>query len=382
MFVVPLEAACHTHASCAMHLRRDLPKFSYCRFYIVARRLHENTARREPKNTYWRLKVAWSKFLTFADPFQYTEAVRAADMQIFPTAKGEFRAELTQVTMNELWMQRFDENLPRVHKGAARPGRRIFSFLTEDQPEVRNRGRLLSLGELCADDHEMQHAVTSGNYHFGCMSLRPEELAAACKALVGSEFDTEGSTRFMRPNPDLMERLLKLHEMAARFGKTVPEFFELPEVVRAIEQQLIHALVRCLADGNVSTINGRAISHKIIARFEEFMEANPNSPLHLAEVCVAVGAAERTFRAACEEHLGMGPIRYLTLRRMHLVHRALVRTAGSAATVTQVATDHGFWELGRFAVAYRELFGESPKVTLQRAPNHRPANKSRPSSIA
>jgi AraC-like DNA-binding protein len=315
------------------------------------------------------LKVAWSKVLTFADPYQYTEAVRAADMQIFPTAKGEFRAELTQVTMNELWMQRFAENLPRVHKGAARPGRRVFSFLTEDQPEVHNRGRLLSLGELCADDHEMQHAITTGNYHFGCMSLRPEKLAAACKAIVGFEFDIEHSARFMRPNPDLMERLLKLHAMAGGFAKTMPELFELPEVVRALEQQLIHALVRCLTDGNVSTMKSGTLRHKaIVARFEEFMEANPNTPLYLTEVCAAVGAAERTLRAACEEHIGMGPIRYLTLRRMHLIHRALVRTAPSKATVTQVATDHGFWELGRFAVAYRELFGEPPSVTLQRPP--------------
>jgi AraC-like DNA-binding protein len=310
--------------------------------------------------------VAWSKVLTFADPFQYTEAVRAADMQIFPTAKGEFRAELTQVTMNELWMQRFDENLPRVHKGAARPGRRVFSFLTADQPEVHNRGRLLSLGELCADDHEMQHATTTGNYHFGCMSLRPEELAAACKAIIGCEFDAERSTRFMRPNPGLMERLLKLHEVAGGFAKTMPELFELTEVVRAFEQQLIHALVRCLTDVNASTIKGGALRHRVIvARFEEFMEANPNTPLHLTEVCAAVGATERTLRAACEEHVGMGPIRYLTLRRMHLVRRALLR-ADSSTTVTRIATDHGFWELGRFSVAYRELFGEAPSVTLKR----------------
>ncbi len=53
----------------------------------------------------------------------------------------------------------------------------------------------------------------------------------------------------------------------------------------------------------------------------------------------------------------MGPIRYLTLRRMHLVRRALLRTDPSKATVTQVATEYGFWELGRFSVAYRTLFG-------------------------
>jgi hypothetical protein len=109
------------------------------------------------------LKVAWSTVLNFTDPFPYTAAIRAADMQIFPTEKGEFRAELTQVTLNKLWMQRFNENLPRVHKGTIRRGRRVFTFLTKDQPEVYNRGRLLSLAEICADDFEVQHARTSGD---------------------------------------------------------------------------------------------------------------------------------------------------------------------------------------------------------------------------
>jgi AraC-like DNA-binding protein len=61
----------------------------------------------------------------------------------------------------------------------------------------------------------------------------------------------------------------------------------------------------------------------------------------------------------------MGPIRYLTLRRMHLVRRALLHSDPSTATVTQIVTDHGFWELGRFSVAYRTLFGEPPSETLR-----------------
>jgi AraC-like DNA-binding protein len=155
--------------------------------------------------------------------------------------------------------------------------------------------------------------------------------------------------------------------MVGGIAKTAPELFELPEVVRALEQQLIHALVRCVTEGIVSPISNGNLRHKaIVARFEEFLEANPNSPLYLTEVCTAVGAAERTLRAACEEHVGMGPIRYLTLRRMHLVRRALAQAAPSAATVTQIATDHGFWELGRFAVAYRVMFGETPSLTLNR----------------
>jgi hypothetical protein len=37
------------------------------------------------------------------------------------------------------------------------------------------------------------------------------------------------------------------------------------------------------------------------------------------------------------------------------------------ARVTDIATEHGFWELGRFSVNYRHIFGETPSVTLRRA---------------
>jgi transcriptional regulator GlxA family with amidase domain len=101
-------------------------------------------------------------------------------------------------------------------------------------------------------------------------------------------------------------------------------------------------------------------------RFNEYLEAHSGRPLYITEICAGIGVAERTLRASCEEHLGMGPIRYLTLRRMHIVRRALQRADSSNSTVTRIVTDHGFWELGRFSVAYRELFGESPSETSRK----------------
>ena len=62
----------------------------------------------------------------------------------------------------------------------------------------------------------------------------------------------------------------------------------------------------------------------------------------------------------------MSPTRYLWLRRMHLASRALRMADPTTTTVTQIATSYAFWELGRFAVAYRSLFGETPSATLRR----------------
>jgi AraC-like DNA-binding protein len=53
---------------------------------------------------------------------------------------------------------------------------------------------------------------------------------------------------------------------------------------------------------------------------------------------------------------------------MHLVRRDLRSADAEKTTVTEIATDYGFWELGRFEGAYRSLFGEPPSAALRRPP--------------
>jgi hypothetical protein len=46
-----------------------------------------------------------------------------------------------------------------------------------------------------------------------------------------------------------MSRLLKFHEMIGQIAKTTPDVLALPEVARALEQELIHLMIRCLTEG-------------------------------------------------------------------------------------------------------------------------------------
>ena len=319
--------------------------------------------------------MAWSRVLAFDDPLQYQAAIRAGDWQVYPTKRGQFRAQLTQITMNQLWMQSFHHELPQIQTGTVTPNRRVIGFLTEaHQPAIHHRGEKLSPHDIIVNTETM-HIRTEGDCCYGGMSLPYDGFDTACEALTGNQFALSSCKSVVRPSPDLMMRLLNLHQVVGRIAETTPELFDLPEVVRSLEQKSIHLMVRCLSEGTVATMSNGGQRHEaIIARFEEFLEANPNTPLYLPEICAAIGAAERTLRAACEQRIGMGPIRYLTLRRMHLVHRALARTAPSTATVTQVATDHGFWELGHFSVAYRLMFGETPSQTLNRSPRESDRN--------
>jgi AraC-like DNA-binding protein len=102
-------------------------------------------------------------------------------------------------------------------------------------------------------------------------------------------------------------------------------------------------------------------------RFENVLKDAEDRPLHLPEVCAAIGVSERTLRLHCLEHLGLSPHRYLLLRRMNQARRALAAADPTMTTVTAVAMRYGFWELGQFSVGYRHIFGEPPSVTLQRS---------------
>ena len=75
--------------------------------------------------------------------------------------------------------------------------------------------------------------------------------------------------------------------------------------------------------------------------------------------------AGRTLFKHFQAFKGIGPMGYLRRIRMDRVREALA-AAESGETVTDIALRWNFHELGRFAGAYRRLYGEPPSATLRR----------------
>jgi AraC-like DNA-binding protein len=312
----------------------------------------------------------FSQVRTFSDPHLCESALQSVSQaELLPTARGDFKVELTQVAMNKLRMQRIQIDLPQVSSVAVERDRKAVAFLVEpSSPALRHSGLEVTQSDIFLYEHDVAHVRSMPNSLIGTMSLPMDDFPRACEAIIGSVLLEKPRHSVVRPNPGLLSRLRELHRTIGKLAHDAADILELSEVQRALTEKLVHALVRCLADGTgVETTIGERRHSATIALFRDFLAANPDSPLYLTEICAALGVAERTLRASCEEHLGMGPIRFLTLRRMHLVRRALLGADPAKSTVTKIVTDHGFWELGRFSVAYRTLFGETPSTTLRRS---------------
>jgi AraC-like DNA-binding protein len=328
--------------------------------------------------------VPWSTIARFTDPSACERAIQGVSaIEIYPMSSGKFDTEITKVRFNRVWMQRFHSSLPQIVTYGPSSDRQAISFLTEEKsPQLLYCGVEVLPGNIVVSGSDVVHKRFDADIRKGAMSLPKAELNSAFEALMGFGIREQQDLRIVRPDPAVMSRLLQLHRGIGQLAHDTPDVLELPEIDRALEQQLIHLMVRCLAGNDTVRISpGRRRHAATMVKLEEFLEANSDRPLYLPEVCAALNVAERSLRASCEEHLGMGPIRYLTLRRMRLVRKALLLAEHSETTVTSVATDHGFWELGRFSVAYRALFGEAPSDTLRRPAIQAVVEVTRPSSL-
>ena len=283
------------------------------------------------------------------------------------TGRGVFAAAATRIDLHRLKMQRIRVSHSGHGHGHQMIDRAAIVFAT---------GGMVWKGvELAASDIGLVHADRPFWYHhrapvqFGSMSLSPEELAGMSVAMSGRDLTLPLNYLTMRATPASHAKLLRLHAAASDLAQRAPEMVTHSEAARGLEQALIEAMFACMDAQAVETRRGWRHQTAIVKRFRAALEENTEEPIYMPELCQRLGLSMRALRNYCHDHLGMGPKRYLLLRRMNLAYQALRAAQPSETTVTQVATRFGFWELGRFAVEYRAWCGELPSATLNRMPN-------------
>ena len=101
---------------------------------------------------------------------------------------------------------------------------------------------------------------------------------------------------------------------------------------------------------------------KLSAEVKAYIHDHARSLPTIADLSRFAGVSARTLQQRFRESEGCGPIEYL--RRVRLEGaRHEMKTAEPGRTVSEIATDWGFFHLGRFSAEYKIAFGELPSST-------------------
>jgi methylphosphotriester-DNA--protein-cysteine methyltransferase len=199
------------------------------------------------------------------------------------------------------------------------------------------------------------------------ISFPEAEIAPTSVALFGRDLTPSRDCSSVQVSPTAVARLRRLHAQVNRLAETAPKVIENPRVAERVEAALSEAVLSALAEGRVREDRSAQRHHsKIVEKLHDLGQQYFGEPLYLTEICKKLGVTARTLHNSCREQLGMSPVRYLLLRRLHLAHQALTVASRGETSVTEIAMRFGFFEFGRFAQFYRSVFGETPSATLAR----------------
>jgi len=103
-----------------------------------------------------------------------------------------------------------------------------------------------------------------------------------------------------------------------------------------------------------------------LVRALDWLRGHLSEPVDLELLASVAGVRPRTLESHFKTFLGTTPLGWLRQTRFANARRAL-ESGRADATVTRIALANGFGQLGRFAVEYRAIFGETPSATLRRS---------------
>lgn len=305
---------------------------------------------------------------TFSDPDEYAAAFGAAAVSITICGPGDFTAEMTRLKLQNMDLLRCSERVSRI-AFISPPSDRVFVIFPYGRSSIVSNGHEVRVRKMVFHGRgEQAYQVTREACQWGLLSLTSEQLGETSNTLSGQKLTNPASGQYLRPARAHAEQFHRIFRKACRLAEFHRRgVIEHPEVRRAVEQELLYALVNCL----ISTRSEPSSEHRqpanVMARFEGIVDNRMNEKLSVPELCAELNIPERTLRTYCTNFLGMGPSKYVLLRRLNRVRGALQKETTSTSTVASIARAHQFLELGRFAKVYRSVFDELPSTTLERS---------------
>ena len=235
---------------------------------------------------------------------------------------------------------------------------------------ILNRRRIpLSIDESCVIP---PHAELPISYHRGyrqlVLVLDADALYRKLESLIGTSVGVplaiDSATNFRTPELRNLRRMILF--LASELDSPNSRFSDL---ALAEFEQAIFVSFLAAHRHNYSGLFDRAprdASPKQIRRAEAYIEANWDKALTVEAISDAMGVSVRSVFKSFKQARGCSPMEFVKELRLRHAQEMFLQ-ASPSTSVTAVAFQCGFSNLGHFARDYRLRFGELPSETLSQS---------------
>lgn len=317
--------------------------------------------------------LSYARHEVFTDGDHLSAAVRHLNLELVQRVSGPFHGDLYFGALGDTTVQFIHLNQPTISRA------------------INARDRLAVLIQLRGSDPCIWNGYESqgssvitygpGHEHFGS---EPKEFECAFVSIPLERIDLLVERDHEATVGQLRTGCHHLQAPAVGFVEIEKQLTQLQAVIDSKPVLLTHPAVRqmfehSLEESLLSIVHkaehrllfqdstDRQTSGQIIRRTEQFLESHPDQPIHLMQLCSAIGVSPPQVGRAFRELLNIEPKRYLRLYRLHCVRRILLASDPSETSIEFVARSWGFWSRLQFEAEYRGIFGELPSQTLARS---------------
>ncbi|MDA2890682.1 helix-turn-helix transcriptional regulator [Mycolicibacterium sp. BiH015] len=249
--------------------------------------------------------------------------------------------------------------LTRIHSGV------VHAAQGDSSCDVFTEGDVAALGALT--HHPVAGTSCGRAQHYTVVSIDRSILDAA----AWSEAKGLHRVELLGQAPvsdEAGRRMAKAIDYATALAVADPAAATDPLVAASLQRHLAAMILTTFPLKRTHEGDNREGTPPPLAEAMTYIEEHVDADVTLASVAKAVHTSTRSLQLMFRKHCGCTPMQHLRDVRLQRAHADLLAAGPSSTSVSAVSMRWGFGHSGRFAARYRERFGESPSVTLQRSP--------------
>jgi AraC family transcriptional regulator, ethanolamine operon transcriptional activator len=301
-----------------------------------------------------------------SDVEQHREIAKPWDVSFVQLTKGSFQGEMEYARFDEIIVYREHWNQKLHVTGSSPKGFIMLGTTTSENTHVRWCGEDLGSQNYAFSDGVSEVDFVTSLWCQHVVMLVPQYLLA--------QYIDEESLAYLSVNrhclqsdPYLNKQFISLLNNAINRYHINRDLSSDQIVSKTIAANLLAMAVKFIVGNRECKADKNSPQHylNVTQRAINYVASNNIfSPIKIPDFAKAIGVSQRALEYAFQETLGITPSTFLKNKRMHRLHLELLVAEPSTTTITELALNYGFTEMGRLASEYKQLFGELPSTTF------------------